>query len=154
MLYSQEDFQRGKRQTLQAWLCVAGIVLAMIVAGLIPMWTSRTMWLSVVVSSVVGIIGLFVYGFVLSPTISYGRYLRGAQENIKRAYTGRFLRKGDWAMREGVRCQALYFVDCEGQEEPFLCYYDGTLPQPELAEGEVYQVHYTGNSVLGLEKLQ
>lgn len=152
MLYTQDDFQSGRRQQLRAILILAALLTLTVLAGLIPMLAGRHMVLSIVLSSILGVVTLFVHGLYLSPVFAYARYLRGAQENIQRTFTGAFVREGDVSLREGVRCQAMYFADGE-MEEPFLCYFDLNLPKPDLAAGVVYRITYTGNSILGLERI-
>lgn len=114
------------------------------------MLASRDQLLAIVLSTAVALMLVFVYGTLLSPQISYQRFMRQAEEGIRRTFIGEFTGEGDESVRDGVRFVAMHFA-VEQDEEPRRCYYDSSMLPHNLAEGRWYEITHTGNSILSIE---
>ncbi len=151
MLYSQDDFNAVKGQATRMGILYALCILAILLGGLIPMLAGRQTVLSIALSTAAALLTLFLHGTFIGPVFKYRRFMKAAQENIRRTYTGQFLGQGDISWRDGVRFIGLRFL-APDQEEAFQCYVDYNIPLPDLKEGKTYTITHTGNSMLAVEE--
>ncbi len=149
MLYSDQDRLLLRKQLTKRIILDAVIFLVPFVGALIIMYTSRQEWLSVLLS-LLGLFGaIFFFGFCVSPFLSYHRFLRDILEGRSRSFSGLFLREESAALRDGVRCRALYFSDDENPDGERLCYLD-TEKEYAFVTGGHYDITVQGQSIIGI----
>ena len=101
-MYTQEDFAAIDRQYKRRLLWSL-IPVSILLIGLIFSFIVRIEWLSVVLLIAAGALFIFLWDTVLSPVLSYRKFLRDLLSGRKRDYSGRF--KGFEnlnIMREGI----------------------------------------------------
>ena len=136
-VYTQEDFAAIDRQYKRRLLwCLTPVSILLI--GLIFSFIARIEWLSVVLLIAAGALFIFLWDTVLSPVLSYRKFLRDLLSGRKRDYSGRF--KGFEnlnIMREGIPCRPFMLNVGDGKDEKDdrLLYWDIQHPLPEWHEG-------------------
>ena len=136
-MYTQEDFAAIDRQYKRRLLWSL-IPVSILLIGLIFSFIVRIEWLSVVLLIAAGALFIFLWDTVLSPVLSYRKFLRDLLSGRKRDYSGRFKGfKNLNIIREGIPCRPfmLNVDDVKDEKDDRLLYWDIQHPLPEWHEG-------------------
>lgn len=137
-MYTEQDYQSNRKQ-LKKRAIALGIPAVILLAGVIWSFIVRIKLLTMGLTIVLGIYGIFCYGMLLFPVIAYGRHMYNILYGRTHTLTGYFKEMEDAiVVREGVEYRPMLMSvnNLEDAEDDRLFYYDANLPKPDWQIGE------------------
>ncbi|GHU68952.1 hypothetical protein FACS1894184_12060 [Clostridia bacterium] len=154
-VYTAKDEASLSGQLRRSWIA-AGVFAAVLTAALIPTLVVRIQWATMLVTIVLGGLGIFLWGMKITPALSYRRHVREIHSGLSRQVEGR-LRQVDEGVtfREGIDCYA-FVVDVGDDAEHVdpknerLLYWDAQKPMPKWQVGDNLRITAHGNDVISI----
>ena len=153
-LYSEKDL-RGLNTQLKKRYALLGCGLAVILAGIVWSFVTRTEWMSMLFVFLFFAAAVFVIVQFFAPLQRYRQLITAALGGRTHTETQEFSDvEAEESMVEGIRCRGLIFLgeaDKHGTREQ-RWYWDAEIPIPEFRPGEAVTLKYTGKNIIGYRR--
>ncbi|MBE5769378.1 MAG: hypothetical protein E7333_07315 [Clostridiales bacterium] len=154
MLYTQNDLQmiqRQKRQRIFLMLIPALVLLAGVIASL----AIRVMWLTIVLTALLGAELIACQDLLIRPLTNYEKHLKNMLHGRTREVEGAFSRiSEDITEVDGVDFHAVLLIEYDEKGRPYdrLVYFDAMKEFPEVQPGEQLRLLVHDKAIVSLSK--
>ncbi|GHU76789.1 hypothetical protein AGMMS49992_23090 [Clostridia bacterium] len=159
-VYTAADERSLSAQLRRSWIA-AGVFAAVTVGALIPTIALRIQWATMLVTVVLGGLGIFLWGMKITPPLAYLKHLREIHSGLSRTVEGRLVQveDGQPTFREGIDCYAFVInvgtdpLRPDDPQDERLLYWDAQKPMPQWSVGDRVAITAHGNDVIALRIL-